>query len=215
MAVCLICEDQDAMHRYVCYGCTNRMRRQLRELETYAAILAVTVAPLHGGSGRRAPGYDSRSPARDDVIVMLDWRTRTDSCGDDDDDSPIWSLLGTLHGLSIYIAGQLGHTEPMRITMTVVTAYLLAVVDRCALEKWVVDVAADIHDLHTQARALAHDCPPRPLGACLGVGCGGAVYPAILRDQRGEHEGARCSRCLRAYDGLDLARLGAQEVTAR
>src|SRR5438445_6688386 len=159
MAVCLICEDQDAMHRYVCYGCTNRMRRQLRELETYAAILAVTVAPLHGGSGRCGPGYDSRSPARDDVIVMLDWRTRTDSCGDDDDDSPIWSLLGTLHGLSIYIAGQLGHTEPMRITMTVVTAYLLAVVDRCALEKWVVDVAADIHDLHTKLahwRTIAH-----------------------------------------------------------
>jgi hypothetical protein len=79
----------------------------------------------------------------------------------------------------------------------------------------VADVAEDVRKLHSQARAVAGDQPPKPLGACIAPGCGGVVFPARLRDPDGSnHGGARCKRCELPYTGLDLVRLNTRSDTA-
>jgi hypothetical protein len=203
--LCLIC-DRAAGHRYACHHCTDQMRRQLRELEDYAVILAATVGPLRGGPARRSPGYGSKSPARDDVIVMLDYRSRTGGEGDDDEESPMRSLVGGIRTLACWLREEAEQSDPRRWTLTSEIAYLLGRIESCAMEQWVDELSSDIRELHGQARALSHDQPTGPLGTCLGVGCGGQVYRLTMPGD----DGARCSVCLRLYDGLDLVRLGAQ-----
>jgi hypothetical protein len=208
---CLICPE-DAGHRYACHKCVNRMRRQLRELDDYAVIMAATLGPLRGGPSRRSPGYGSRSPARIEVLVMLDHRSRTDQRSPDDEETPTWSILGTLAGLAEYIRGHFGEPEPRAITITGTVAYLLSRVDKCAMERWVPEIAADITDLHTQVRAAAHDQPPGPIGGCLTVTCDGHVH-WLYNHQQPDQVDARCSACRRPYTGLDLARLATQEAS--
>jgi hypothetical protein len=210
---CLICPE-DAGHRYACHGCVNRMRKQLRELEDYAVILACTMGPLRGGPSRRSPGYGSRSPARDDVIVALDVRSRAGDVDEDGEaitrrpeDRDTWtrSIPGAIRQLACWLREEADQSDPVRWTLTTEIAYILGRIEACAMEQWVDDLASDIKELHAQARVLAGDPSPRPLGTCMVVECGGDVY----RFERPGLDGAQCRSCQRLYDGLDLLRLGA------
>lgn len=206
--ICTICRDADT-HLHACPACVADIRRRLREIELYAAWLSLPamLEPRRGATGRRSPGYGSRPPAREDVLVMLDHRSRMAPAGEEDEPASPWSLLGTLHGLGLYVRSQLLHSGPRTVTVTGEIGYLIAHYDTAAGHPWVAEVAEDIRQLHAQARALAGDLPPRRLGTCLTEGCGGDVYPSPL------HRGAAsCKRCERPYTGLDLVRL-AQEAS--
>lgn len=80
--ICLVCLKNDT-HRYACGDCSETARRRLRELELFAERLAIPamLEPTRGTTGRRSPGYGSRSPARDDVLVMLDHRSHAERLG--------------------------------------------------------------------------------------------------------------------------------------
>lgn len=207
--ICLVCQRSDT-HRYSCDTCTETTRRRLRELELYAAWLATPtmLEPTRGTTGRRSPGYGSRPPARDDVLVMLDHRSRTEPTGPDDEDTPVWSILGTLYAVATFVRGHVGDSVPRRLTLAGELGYLLGRLDWCATQPWVDVIAADVRQLHAQARAVAGDRPPERLGTCTEQGCSGAVYPARLRDPDGTRvDGARCKRCGQPYTGLDLVGL--------
>lgn len=216
---CLCCKARDTggHNRHACHHCTNHTRRQLRETELYTTWLHHTalLEPTRGTTGRRQPGYHSTPAARLEVLVMLDHRSGNQPLGEDDDDTPLWSILGTLAGLAQTVAQHADQTRNLRqATVSSEIGYLLGRLDWAAHQPWIVDLAADIASLHAQARQLAHDVPPEALGECLndprGQHCEGTVYWLLRATKDGGNQ-ARCSVCRRIYTGVDLVRLGASE----
>lgn len=216
---CLICK-QDS-HRAACDQCVQTIRRHLRWIELYNQWLHTTtmLEPVRGTTGRRQPGYQSRPPARLEALVMLDRRSRTDpteldedrGIGLDDDTDPAWSILGTLAGLAQRVAEHAGHTRSITgATVAREIGYLLGQLEWTAGQPWITDLAADIHQLHNQARNLCHD-RPESCGTCLAVDCTGQVFWMLTRDRSNK---ARCVACGKTYTGLDLVRLGAQKEVA-
>lgn len=223
MGACLVdgC-GRDALHRYACPACTERMRRHLREVDTYATILAASKTPGRTGTDvRRAPGFESRSPARDDVLVALDYRSRTSTDGRDDSPTPTRSLLGTLHGIASWMRDELDVTDRRRADPTVSgeIGWLLPRIDWAATQPWVDDLAADLAELHRQVRALAYDLPAAPFGRCLSPSCDGLVFPALVDDPDAPGgarvNGGRCAACARAYDWIATIRVRAARQEAR
>lgn len=211
---CLICSTTDT-HRHACDTCLTDTRRRLRELELYHAWLTTPtlLAPTRGAGGRGAPGYGSRPPIRLDVVVMADPRSRVEPPAVDedrgiglDDDTTTLPILDTLRTLANYIRQALDDSAPARPTIYGEIGYLLGHLDWAAGHPGVATLVTHIRDLHAQARATAHDQPPKPLGTCLTVTCDGQVYePPPRRDT------THCTACNRPYTGLDLVRLRTQE----
>lgn len=214
---CAICRS-DA-HRHACDPCLTDTRRRLREIEAYHQILGTTAMlfPTQGVGGRRTAGYSSRPPLRLDTIAVTDHRSRTEPPPRDEDrgigldnDTTTWPIHGTLHALANYVRDQQGLVATYNPTATYSwreVGYLLGQLDWCASHPWIRDLAEQIRILHSHARALAHDEPPKPIGRCLLVTCRGVVYePPPRRDT------THCSSCNRPYTGLDLVRLRTQEA---
>lgn len=143
---------------------------------------------------------------------MTDPRSRTEPPPVDEargiglDEDTTWPILDTLHTLANHIRTVLGDRTPAMRTLYGEVGYLLSQLDWAANHPGIAELAANIRALHTQARAVAHDQPPRPIGTCLAVGCDQQVYePPPRRDT------TRCTACGRSYTGLDLVRLRTQE----
>lgn len=213
---CLVCKHDS--HRHACNPCITQTRRWLRELELYAAWLPLPLmlTPIRGDTGRRYPGYKSRSPARDDVIVMLDRRSRTDptpidedrGIGLDNDPAPTWSILGALHGIATYIRQTADHSPPRHVTITGEIGYLLAHIDWAAGFAWVDGVIADIRNLHSQARNRVHDTPPRPIGNCPHLVATGDCGTPLFVPLHGDTVHCQgCGRNWRRDEWLNLAML--------
>lgn len=219
---CLCCDTRDAGHRYACDRCVNDMRRWLTELEDYAVVIAVTMAPLAAGitEGSVGRAFGSRAPADDAKATLLDYRSGAGAAvyrlrdPRDMDDDPVRSLPGSVHGIACWLRSERDESEPVRWTLASELRYLRTAVDWCAQQQWVDELHADLKELHGQARMLAKDTPPGPLGHCLTVGCEGVVFPATIKDSDGRHDGGRCSACSRPYTGPDLVRLGVSEEMA-
>lgn len=220
MSLCLVCTKKDAHHRYACPDCVRNIQRQLRELEDYAVILTVLTAPAVGANGStRTPGYASKAPASADVLTAMDMRSGGGAAvfrlrdPRDMDDEPIRSIPGSIRGIACWLREDIGESLVRKWTITTEIAYLLGKIEHCAGDQWIGELADDIHELWQQARALAHDRPPGPLGACLTVTCDGIVWPTSVREKGERHDGGRCKGCNRTYTGLDLVRLhSAQEA---
>jgi hypothetical protein len=211
---CLLCENRDAGHRYACHKCETGLQRKLRHLETYASWF-LTAEPYRGAPGRGAPGYGSRSPARDDVIAAMDIRSDGDVFGPDDSPTPIVSIPGGLRYLATWVSQMDGSRGSAPKTVRGCVAYLLGRVPHLAMDKKIKTFADQVNILYSQARALAHDQPPKPLGNCMVVDCTGKVFPLqVQRDMDTRGDGARCTTCLRPYSGLDLVRLSVSQETS-
>lgn len=210
---CLICDQDHAGYRYACHRCETGLQRKLRHLDVYSTWF-ITPQPYRGGAaGRRSPGYGSRSPARDDVIVAMDIRSDGDMRGPDDVPTPVISIPGGLRYLATWATQRDGSHDTVPKTITTCVAYLLGRVPHIAVSKDISWFADRVTILYNQARALANDQPPGPLGHCLGVDCAGTVL--VRHDDRGRPDGGRCDTCLRTYGGLDLVRLAVAQETDR
>lgn len=192
---CLICDHNDAGHRYACDNDLLKLQHHLRDLDTYWDLLPLLAAPTRGATGRGSPGYASRSPARDDVLVMLDIRSSGDVYGPDDLDDPLVSLPTGVAHIVTWVR-QLDPSPPRWAGI----GYLLSRVPHVAMTTHIALFASQVRILHGRARALAHDQPPRPLGTCTAAECDGAVF----QTWRDEGVGARCRACSKIYTGLDL-----------
>lgn len=193
---CLICTKTETQGVYACRDCVNRLTRVLRELEAYIDFLPYAIHPIRGVTGRMSPGYGSKAPARVDVLAALDPGATSD------EEADVRSLPGGVAGIALSIAEARGEASDGSYS------YIRSSLWWCAEQDWVDELASDLFDLHRIARQLAGDQPQRPLGDCLNVTCDGKVRWG------GPGKPARCSACLRTYDGLDLLRLGAAEETA-
>ncbi len=214
MGLCLVAHClRDARHRYACEHCRERMRRELREIDTYHAIIKATKdSGRRGLSERRAPGFTSQVPGRTDAIVADDIRSRSTGDGPDDEDGAVRSLLGTLHGIARWVRAEQDVSEPLGyLDVSREIGWLLPQIEWCSTQQWAGELAADIHELHHEARRIAGDSPPRPVGPCLNPDCSGTVYPALIiapRDPAGPRiEGGRCSRCDYAYDWVEVIKI--------
>lgn len=223
MPACLLCPDRDAgPGRYGCWDCVNTLLRVLRELENYTLMLAVSTTPARRRTERRAPGFGSRSPARDHVLAALDPRSLPGDVDADGrplphrpEDTAAWprSITASIAGIAEWLRDEQDHPHPGgRSLFSRDLGYLRTALDWCSRQPWIDELADDLRELHAQARAHTGDAPPPPLGTCLNVGCEGLVYPATIghHDEHGEdgpRDGARCRDCRRVYDGLDLIRL--------
>jgi hypothetical protein len=212
-AVCIVprCNRGDSRpretDRYACANCVTALRHTLRGIEVYAHLLTIMTLPLQGRGERRSPGFGSRSPARDDVIVALDYRSRTAGDGPDDEASPTRSILGTLHQLASWVRDQQDVAAPREITVTTEIGYLLGGVEYAAHQDWVDEFATDLRELHAQCRRLAGDQPPRPIGRCptlLDDGeCGTPLYMPTTGDS------VHCHACNREWRRPEWERLAA------
>ena len=124
-AQCVLCPGKHKRQPdrgYVCFPCINRVLQHLGEIEDYAATLSVMKGS--GAAGRRAPGFGPGSPGRDDVIVALDYRSAGGAGVHrlrdprDESDTPIRSLIGSLHGIAQWVRGERGITYDIRASST-------------------------------------------------------------------------------------------------
>ncbi|MCA1195117.1 hypothetical protein [Saccharopolyspora sp. 6V] len=204
------CRNPADLSPWCCSACAETMRRQLREIEDYAAVL--TAEPGRGGTGgtRRASGFGSRPPARLDVIAAMDPRTVSHALGDDDTDGDVRSILGGLDQLARWVVEETGDVRAThRPTVTTETRYLRGRIAWCAGRQWIDELADDLHELHATARRLAGDAPPRPLAPCPD--CAGPLWPVGDTDTIA----VRCGDCGATYDGLALLNLGQQLDTTK
>lgn len=207
---CLICAERDAGYRYACDHDIRAIQKRLREIGTYwtDALPALTAPSRSGMAGRGTPGYGSRSPVNDDVVVARDFRSKANRIGPDDDPDPRPSLSAGIRDIALWIRDEFEEQAPRRWTVTTEIAYLLGQIDRSACSRWIVELELQIRQLHSQARTLAHDQPPAALGKCITVDCEGDVYPATLKGPKGPEEGGRCNAGhRREYSGTDFIRL--------
>lgn len=194
-AQCVLCPGKNKRQPdrgYACFPCVNRVLQHLGEIEDYAATLSVMKGS--GAAGRRAPGFGPGSPGRDDVIVALDYRSAGGAGVHrlrdprDESDTPIRSLLGSLHGIAQWVRGERGITYSSEPTITGEVRFLRAHLDWCAQHDWIGEVADDIADLHRQARGLSPlGERKRFIGRCrTPVGddtCGTKLYASLDADE--------------------------------
>jgi hypothetical protein len=225
MTACLCCHTRDPGTRHACPTCVRRIRDWLDYLGTYAAILATwSLEPARSSpsTGSRGGSYSSRPPIRLDAIVMLDPRSRIAAEHDPvvDDPTPLWSITASITALVRFAADATGEEPPSggaygqaprlgaQLRWLAHTA-----LDTLTFSRDIATVYTGLRDLHAQARGIAHDQPPAPLGPCLEVDCDGVVLePPILRDDV-DPPPARCTACRRGYAGLDLIRLRTAEAS--
>lgn len=224
MTNCLVC-DRDAGHRYSCDRCVNTMRRWLREMEDYAAIIAAmgVVRSAHP-TGSIGVAWGSKPPMPLGPLAVLDTRSVSadevkaknpdaDPVGVDEHDY-VQSIPSAIHGIAAWLREERDLSEPRSWTLASELRFLVGEIAGCAVEQWVDELHAELKELHHHARAMAKDSPPGPLGHCLTLDCKGTVYPAAVHDSAGKHDGGRCDTCQRPYTGPDLVRLGVSEEMA-
>ncbi len=195
--------------RWCCQPCADTMRAQLADIPDYAA--ALDAQPGKGGESgqRQAPGFGSRSPARDDIIAASDPRSLPYALGPDDEDTAVRPVLPTLAHLAAWIAEETGdQRDQHEPTITSEAGYLRSRIDWTTGQAWVDELATDIAELHGQCKRLAGDPPPKPTAPCPH--CGGPLW------SRGETDtvSLRCGTCSATYNGLDLLGIAARQDPA-
>ncbi|WP_031467114.1 hypothetical protein [Sciscionella sediminilitoris] len=176
----------------LCADCGNRILRWLREIE--ACFAALSALPVHGGEARHAPGYGSRSPARDDVIVEMDPRSKVDE----------YENVGALAAITLWtriIAREREIEQSEHVNMPDECAFLRSHHGWILAQPWVDEYALELDEIRRRLVQLVGLAPDPPAGDCMRINCSGHVYP--LPDA----SGVRCRSCRTVYTGLDLARL--------
>lgn len=206
---CPCCGGAMSPLRYACPDCSSTTWHRLGQIIDYSDILDLTTEPRRGGiDGQPKPrGYSSRPPVSLDRITALDYRSRADGTGPDDDpDEATLSVLGSLHRIAAYVAEELyraalmGSVLPRPLTVPVLASYLRTHTEWCCHQLWAASYVDTVRALHAQLRRQAGDAPPRSLGACDAPDCGGTVWPV-------PGGGGRCDRDpAHLFTVLDLAR---------
>ncbi len=193
MVLCLLCRCREADIGRCCWLCAENLAELVLEVER----LYQRLDPMPGrrGGGRGAPGYESTSPAVDEVIVLRDRRSLADPAGGHP--AAVLNVLGGWAGL----AGL-----PSRPTVTATAAELLHPKEwgKVLVAPWVADMAEELRGIRAVMRRILHeeDDRPIPIGACplsitegteategVSALCGGIIRARSWRTP------ARCSGC--------------------
>lgn len=205
MTPCVVCskkrdEKRDDQCGLVCFRCSNRILRYLRELEEYLPTLSLE----KGSTGSREyqrPVFGSRSPANDTVIFHTDPRSQWD----DLDGNGALAVVGSWGDL---VAEERGIRPALTAFLAI--GLLRRNHDWITQHPWVDEYAAELKQVHAAVRALAHDPVQKSQGKCIrfegNVECRGDVF------ELDDASGVRCSKNKNhVYSGLDLVRFRASQ----
>lgn len=204
---CVVCppgkQDKAEGGSLVCFSCSNRILRLLRELEEYLPTLTITKTVKDGGRG--APGFGSQSPADDNVLHHTDWRSGWDALDG-------LGAVATIHSWAKAVREDRAYEPPRYVTLSTEIAALRNNHSWLICQPFVDEYAAELREVHSAVRAAANDPVPKSVGRCITVHthgeCGGKVY------ELPDFSGVKCSTCNRIYTGLALDRLRVSQEEA-
>jgi hypothetical protein len=211
---CRECCDQ--LHRWLTPGSRDDAGRPDSIPELY---LLLNPLPVVSDSGRRGPGFGSRSPATDHIIAMRDRRSVKVEAGDPH------SVPAVLASWARMIAEDRDVTPPAA-TVPDLCAFLDRHLDWVTRQDWVDELADELRELHAQLRGAVGDGRQAPLGHCIepldGRDCGAPIYMPAGTKPRAPDEpikdlpSLQCGACGAVYDGrrLILLRLANERKTA-
>lgn len=206
-----------------CESCEDKLGQRLGEIANRYEKLNPRPGSVGDLGGRGAPGFGSRSPASEHVIVMMDARSSTVA--------KVWvGADGRIHQeserapLSIYTAllgevydiaerREMALPDPL-IRVRHLTEWLERHVIWLTAQDSVVEFAGILKQLTKQLRPVTGDRPKRPFGFCpntLNVDtehtrtCGGPLFPPLVTSSI-----IRCQACGREWDRVkdEWAQLG-------
>lgn len=231
-AVCVICTTpREAVYGLLCIQHFERLAQMLRDVELEAALLDPRPSmAIRTGSGGGSLASE-RSPARLEVLAMLDKRTYPyarppagpfcahcwhDTCiafrawdnAVNARATNLMSILDTLHGWARVVREERDHSTPESVTVTTERHTLTRNLEWLAGQAFIDEVYRDIRTLLGQLRAANQTAELRPkmVGICptlLEDGeCGGKLWPD---ERRGE---VVCDQCDRIFGYDELRHLG-------
>lgn len=169
--MCAICSTPAKPRRApdgyrTCDNCSDRIREYLKEIPgQYDALTRVdALFPQTGDGGRRGPGFGSRSPARDIVIAVTDWRTVWA------EDSRLHHPPSVLNAWASMVREEVGEKAadgPADVHRE--TALLVRRLDHVTRQEWVADMWREVREMRDQLRTIAGEPRPVPIGRCPNV----------------------------------------------
>ncbi|OQO89916.1 hypothetical protein B1813_18930 [Saccharomonospora piscinae] len=187
----------------VCFDCSNRILRHLRELEDYLPTLPLIKA--RKTTERGSPGFRSTPPLDLTAVHHTDWRSAWD-------DTDGHGAIATLHSWARLVREDRGLEPPDTATLTSEAGVLRTQHQWIVCQPWADEYAHELRHLHGAVRAAAGDAVPRPVGRCIKVwpdrDCGGSVF------ELDDASGVKCASCGETYAGTSLIHLRlAQEAS--
>lgn len=222
------CTNDTQAGACLCSPCVEHLRDLLRDIDMYLRVVTPQRPTLASGPG--SAGYESRSPAVDHVIVMLDPRSKANGhqaetgAGridrPDDLDHPIVSVPGVLGEWaertwqeSTTPHERRVHRAPVDVGEAI--TLLITGAPWIARQTWADALVDELRTVRRQLANAAHDEPPPVIAECTkdqaGRRCGGPVREVPATDTR--PGGARCSTCKTRYTGATLVRLQLAQVS--
>jgi hypothetical protein len=213
---------------FACEQCGDEMANNLEEIGQRYYLLS----PMQGGmgldGGRMAPGFESKAPGSDHIIVMRDHRSSDVAkvwVGGDgkihrEQDRPPLSVFGVLLTEAFDTAERRGLTQTtMFESVAQLTVFLARHLGWWSRQEDVGDFAERLRTLVNQLRPVTGAPRPKPFAQCpnvieLGDGetrvCGGPVYPPETLAM----PVMECGGCGESWDRGNWEQLGQQMRSA-
>jgi hypothetical protein len=161
-----------------CNSCSDRIREAIGEIPgQYVALTEVeALLPQMFEDGRRGPGFGSRSPARDIVIAVTDWRTTWT------EDDRLHNPLSVLRSWASMVRDEVSEQPPDHVTIYTEAALLVRRLDHVTRQEWVDDMWRELRECRDQLRTIAGEPRPVPIGRCPNTPegqneeCGAPLY---------------------------------------
>lgn len=201
-----------------CSGCLDRVREQLREVGARWAALDPRPGASGEHGGRGAPGFGSRSPGSDHVIVMRDDRSTSVALvwvGSDgkvhrESERPPLPVRAELGRMAFFVAEARNMDGPTAWTVPALVDWLDGQLDWITRQAGVVAFARSIRELVAQLRPLTGEPGAKRIGKCPNVidegettrECRAELYAPLRGDE------IRCRACSRRWPRDEWLRLG-------
>lgn len=188
-----------------CDACSDRIREALVEIPAQYARLTTSAAllPTTGDGGRRGPGFGSRSPARDVVIAVRDWRTTWT------EDDRLHNPVNVLREWAQQVREEVGETTPAGPpTCATEAALLIRRLDHVTRQEWVADMWRELREVTDQLRTIAGEPHPTCIGRCPNIPEGATKECGTPLFVRQGTDTISCRGCTRQWERREWLHLG-------
>lgn len=211
-----------------CASCAERLHRWLSPLAvddagrpTSIPGLFALLDPTPGvgpDTGRRGPGFSSRSPAKDRTIAMRDRRSWVAEPGDPQSAQQVLGVWVRYVREERYDQPGYGARRgALPASVEDAAVWLDRQLDWITRRGIVEDFHRQLGELHAQLRTATDGPPPGPVAHCTrprdGVECGAPIFMPRRTPPKAPDESVRylpvvaCPECGEKYSGADIMRL--------
>jgi len=179
--------------------------------------------PLRTDTGRRGPGFASRSPASDHIIAITDHRSQRYDPGDPHSAPGLltswvqWVWSERYEPTALDQPDYLTRLATLPRTVATAAPWLDQQLDWLTRQDTVADLHLELGELHSQLRAATGEPTSPPLGHCIELldtgECEAPIRMPAGTQPRAPDEpikdlpAVQCPRCGTTYDGARLLRL--------